>query len=104
MLLFSLTLANALVQNCGKAVKQEIASRMFLDALTRLLRAENTHVTVRNRILELIQSWTDLFRSDSSLGFMVDTFNNLKAEGYSFNTSQPKTPVKVLITNNSLVN
>ncbi|KAI8904773.1 hypothetical protein EDD86DRAFT_212742 [Gorgonomyces haynaldii] len=93
VLLFSLTLSNALVQNCGSKVRREISSRLFVDSLLQLLRRANVHVVVKNRILELIQTWAQDFKSDSSLSFIVDTFESLRRE-YQFPAEKPKSPQK----------
>lgn len=67
VILFSLTVANSLMQNCSSTVKREVASRAFLDALMRQINNQHTHVTVRNRILELIKQWAELASNDASL-------------------------------------
>ncbi|KAI8926630.1 hypothetical protein BC831DRAFT_455489 [Entophlyctis helioformis] len=95
VILFSLTVANSLVQNCGLAVKREVSSRAFLDALVRQVNNKaSVHVTVRNRILELIQQWADAFKAEPSLDYMVQVYNKLKADGFQFSSpahDKPKT-------------
>ncbi|KAJ3091437.1 ESCRT-0 subunit protein hse1 [Quaeritorhiza haematococci] len=88
VVLFALTVANSLVQNCGATVHREISSRAFLDGLVRQVSNKSVHEVVRNRILDLIQQWAGLFKSDPSLGFMVDTYNQLKAQNYPFPTEK----------------
>ncbi|KAI8899419.1 hypothetical protein BC833DRAFT_585848 [Globomyces pollinis-pini] len=93
VVLYSLTLANALVQNCGLTLKQEISSRAYLQTLMKLVNNNNTHITVRNRILDVIQTWANDFKNDSSLDYMVEVYQQLKSDGLEF----PKTvasPVK----------
>ena len=68
VVLYALTLSNSLVQNCTLNVKQEISSRAFLQPLMKMLHG-NTHVTVRNRILDLIQTWALDFKSHPSLEY-----------------------------------
>ncbi|KAJ3163026.1 ESCRT-0 subunit protein hse1 [Geranomyces michiganensis] len=84
VVLFTLTVANSLVHNCGSTVRREIASRAFVDALVKQVHSKTVHEVVRTRILDFIQQWADAFRSDSSLGFMVDSYNTLKAQGAQF--------------------
>ncbi|OAJ42921.1 hypothetical protein, variant [Batrachochytrium dendrobatidis JEL423] len=86
VILFSLTVANSLVQNCGDSIKREISSRPFLDALVRQITTnkQSVHVTVQHRILELIQQWADVFRNEPSLDYMVHIYEQLKSEGHQF--------------------
>ncbi|KAJ3309478.1 ESCRT-0 subunit protein hse1, partial [Blyttiomyces sp. JEL0837] len=90
VVLYTLTVANALVQNCGLKVHQEISSRAFCDALVKLVSNRSIHEIVRSRILDLIQQWAEAFKSNSSLGFMVDTYNQLKSQDYSFPSTNKK--------------
>ncbi|KAH6574403.1 hypothetical protein BASA60_005573 [Batrachochytrium salamandrivorans] len=96
VILFSLTVANSLVQNCDMTVKREVSSRAFLDALVRQITTNkaSVHVTVHHRILELIQQWADVFRSEPSLDYMVQIYNQLKSNGHSFPTLNPKPVVE----------
>ncbi|KAI8818972.1 uncharacterized protein EV422DRAFT_559143 [Fimicolochytrium jonesii] len=84
VVLFALTVSNSLVHNCGKTLRREISSRAFVDALTKQVANKSVHEVVRTRILDFIQQWAEEFKADPSLGFMVDTYNDLKSKGYSF--------------------
>ena len=81
VVLYSLTLANALVQNCNLSLKIEVASRPFLSTLQKLLSNPKTHPAVKNRTLDLIQSWAELFRGESLLDFMGEIYRELVSEG-----------------------
>lgn len=85
VLLYTLTLTNALVQNCNLNLKQEIASRQFLSVLTKLVNSAKTHVTVKSRILDLIYTWSESFKSIQSLDYMTDIYNKLVSEGIYLN-------------------
>ncbi|TPX60035.1 hypothetical protein PhCBS80983_g02044 [Powellomyces hirtus] len=84
VVLFALTVANSLVHNCGKSLRREISSRAFVDALVKQVHNKTVHEVVRTRILDFIQQWAEGFRSDPSLGFMNDTYNQLKMQGALF--------------------
>ncbi|KND04007.1 uncharacterized protein SPPG_01455 [Spizellomyces punctatus DAOM BR117] len=84
VVLFALTVANSLVHNCGKPLRREISSRAFVDALVRVVSGKAVHEVVRTRVLDFIQQWAEEFGRDPSLGFMVDTYNQLKSQGYQF--------------------
>ncbi|KAK5661920.1 hypothetical protein OQA88_10029 [Cercophora sp. LCS_1] len=76
--LYTLEVANALSQNCGKAIHRELSSRAFTDALLKLANDRNTHNQVKAKILERMKEWTDMFKSDPDLGIMYDAYYRLK--------------------------
>lgn len=71
-------LANALSQNCGKAMHRELSSRAFTDALLRLANDRNTHTQVKAKILERMKEWAGMFSKDPDLGVMHDAYYRLK--------------------------
>lgn len=76
--LYTLELAHALCQNCGKAMHQEISSRAFTEALLRLANDRNTHTQVKANILEKMKDWSDMFSKNADLGIMYDAYFRLK--------------------------
>ena len=94
--LYSLELANALVQNCSVLVHRELASRSFTDALLRLAGDRNTHQQVKARILEKMAEWTEIFSSNADLGIMGEA--NLRLKTQSPNLQPPIWPMKAQIT------
>ncbi|KAK7738539.1 ESCRT-0 subunit protein hse1 [Cytospora paraplurivora] len=76
--LYTLELANALSQNCGKPMHRELASRAFTDALLKLANDRNTHTQVKAKILERMKDWSDMFSKDADLGIMYDAYFRLK--------------------------
>ncbi|KAM4062861.1 VHS domain-containing protein [Hirsutella rhossiliensis] len=76
--LYTLELAHALCQNCGKPMHREISSRAFTDALLKLASDRNTHTQVKAKILEKMKDWSDMFSSDAELGIMYDGYYRLK--------------------------
>ncbi|KAK4044331.1 hypothetical protein C8A01DRAFT_12298 [Parachaetomium inaequale] len=76
--LYTLEVANALSQNCGKNIHRELSSRAFTDALLKLANDRNTHAQVKAKILERMKDWSDMFKSDPDLGIMYDAFYRLK--------------------------
>ncbi|KAI9319147.1 hypothetical protein BX666DRAFT_1923544 [Dichotomocladium elegans] len=89
--LYALALSEALVKNCDITVHREISSRVFTNALSRLIHDKTTHESVRKRALEFIQMCSLEFSSDSSLGLMNEVYHSLRAEGIHFpNPQKPK--------------
>ncbi|KAK4230184.1 autophagy-related protein 13 [Podospora fimiseda] len=76
--LYTLEVANALSQNCGKNMHRELSSRAFTDALLKLANDRNTHNQVKAKILERMKDWSDMFKSDPDLGIMYDAYFRLK--------------------------
>lgn len=76
--LYTLEVANAVSQNCGKPMHRELASRAFTDALLKLANDRNTHNQVKAKILERTKDWSDMFKDDADLGIMYDAYYRLK--------------------------
>jgi signal transducing adaptor molecule len=76
--LYTLELAHALCQNCGKPMHREVSSRAFTEALLRLANDRNTHTQVKAKILEKMKDWSDMFSKDADLGIMYDAYYRLK--------------------------
>ncbi|KAJ6787029.1 hypothetical protein PWT90_05668 [Aphanocladium album] len=76
--LYTLELAHALCQNCGKPMHREVSSRAFTDALLKLANDRNAHQQVKSKILEKMNDWSDMFSKDAELGIMYDAYYRLK--------------------------
>jgi len=76
--LYTLEVAHALCQNCGKNIHREVSSRAFTDALLKLANDRNSHTQVKAKILEKMKEWSDMFSQDSELGVMYDAYFRLK--------------------------
>ncbi|KAI0173555.1 hypothetical protein GGR52DRAFT_543490 [Hypoxylon sp. FL1284] len=94
--LYTLELANALSQNCGKSIHRELASRAFTDALLKLANDRNTHQQVKAKILERMQEWSDMFSKDADLGIMYDAYYRLKQSNPTLQA--PSAPQKTGLT------
>lgn len=78
--LYALTLTDTLSKNCGDAIHHEIASRAFMQTLTKLVRDANTHTLVKQRILRLLKSWADEYKNDDTLELVAETVRDLHEE------------------------
>jgi len=94
--LYTLEVANALSQNCGKAMHRELSSRAFTDALLKLANDRNTHNQVKAKILERMKDWSDMFKSDPDLGIMYDAYYRLKQSNPTL--QPPSAPQKTGLT------
>ncbi|KAG1677414.1 Hepatocyte growth factor-regulated tyrosine kinase substrate [Nymphon striatum] len=81
--LFALQVTESCVKNCGAAIHHEVASKVFMDDLRTLIKATSNE-NVKNKVLELIQTWAYAFRSIPSYRAVQDVLNLMKMEGYTF--------------------
>ncbi|KAJ2493718.1 ESCRT-0 subunit protein hse1 [Coemansia sp. RSA 2050] len=93
VVLYTLTLVQSLLENCGQNVKQEVASRAFTTTLTRILNDKTVHDKVKSRILGSIQQWAFDFRQDPTLSLMEETYTKLRAQRFTF--PSPQKPEKI---------
>ncbi|KAK1968345.1 hypothetical protein LY78DRAFT_668402 [Colletotrichum sublineola] len=94
--LYTLELANALSQNCGKNMHRELSSRAFTDAMLKLANDRNTHNQVKAKILERMKEWSDMFSKDPDLGIMYDAYFRLKQSNPTL--QPPSAPQKTGLT------
>ncbi|KAJ2877267.1 ESCRT-0 subunit protein hse1, partial [Coemansia asiatica] len=93
VILYTMTLVDSLLENCGQNVKQEVASRAFTTTLTRVLNDKTVHEKVKSRILGSIQKWAFDFRQDPTLSLMEETYSKLRAQRFIF--PSPQIPDKI---------
>lgn len=75
---------------------RELSSRAFTDALLKLANDRNTHNQVKAKIVERMEGWVDMFKSDPDLGIMADAFYRLKQANPSLHP--PSAPQKNRLT------
>ncbi|KAJ2503010.1 ESCRT-0 subunit protein hse1 [Coemansia sp. RSA 1972] len=93
VVLYTTTLVQSLLENCGQSVKQEVSSRAFTTTLTRVLNDKSVHEKVKSRILGSIQQWAFDFRQDPTLSLMEETYTKLRAQRFVF--PPPQKPEKI---------
>ncbi|EDV27378.1 uncharacterized protein TRIADDRAFT_20773, partial [Trichoplax adhaerens] len=79
---FSLVVLEACVKNCGSPIHDEIASKNFLDDIRSHVKIAPENV--KDKILELVQSWSRAFANSPSYTSFQDTYNIMKMEGHNF--------------------
>lgn len=97
VVLRSLSLLVAIAENCGSRMKQEIATKSFLqDNLISKLSDKKLHTTVKCRIVEVIEQLHNTFKSDPSLKPMSDAYKKVKSnyKHYLKSIQGPSKPAK----------
>ncbi|KAG7662235.1 HSE1 [[Candida] subhashii] len=97
VILRSLSLLVSIAENCGSRMKQEIATKSFLqDNLISKLSDKKLHITVKYRIVEVIEQLYNTFKSDPSLKPMTDAYKKAKSnhKQYFKSTQGPSKPAK----------
>ncbi|KAJ2796339.1 ESCRT-0 subunit protein hse1, partial [Coemansia helicoidea] len=93
VVLYTMTLVQSMVENCGQCVRQQVASRAFTTTLTRVLNDKAMHEKAKSRILGCIQQWAFDFRQDPTLSLMEETYTKLRAQRFAF--PSPQKPKKI---------
>ncbi|XP_040892956.1 target of Myb protein 1-like isoform X2 [Toxotes jaculatrix] len=85
-IMLALTVLEACVKNCGHRFHVLVASQEFVEGVLvrSILPKYNPPTALQDRILSLIQSWADAFRSSPSLSGVVYVYDDLRRRGLEF--------------------
>ncbi|XP_034075551.1 TOM1-like protein 2 isoform X2 [Gymnodraco acuticeps] len=84
--MLALTALETCVKNCGHRFHVQVATRDFIEGvLVKVISPKNNPPTiVQDKVLALIQSWADAFRSSPDLTGVVHIYEELKRKGIEF--------------------
>ncbi|XP_037544271.1 TOM1-like protein 2 isoform X1 [Nematolebias whitei] len=84
--MLALTVLETCVKNCGHRFHVQVANKDFIDGiLVKIISPKaNPPTIVQDKVLSLIQSWADAFRSSPDLTGVVHTYEELKRKGVEF--------------------
>ncbi|XP_065660088.1 TOM1-like protein 2 isoform X2 [Hydra vulgaris] len=87
-ILYTLVVLEAAVKNCGIRFHKQVASKEFLSDLTKLLGGHKNQTTisqeVQDKVLSLVQMWSDAFSSSPEFQQVRVCYETLKTQGYEF--------------------
>lgn len=85
VIMYTLTVLETCVKNCGKAFHVLVANKEFIQDLVKLIGPKNDPpAVVQEKVLNLIQIWADAFRSQPDLNGVVQVYQELKSKGIEF--------------------
>ncbi|GJQ79696.1 hypothetical protein Trydic_g5843 [Trypoxylus dichotomus] len=85
VVMYTLTVLETCVKNCGKPLHILVCSKDFIQELVKLIGPKNDPPTaVQEKVLSLIQSWADAFKSIPELSGVVSVYRDLIAKGIEF--------------------
>ncbi|XP_033630068.1 TOM1-like protein 2 [Asterias rubens] len=83
--MFSLTVLETCVKNCGHRFHIPVCKQEFVKELVKIIQPNmNPPTVVQEKILSIIQSWADAFRSKPDLQGVVKVYEELKQKGIEF--------------------
>ncbi|XP_029008488.1 target of Myb1 membrane trafficking protein-like [Betta splendens] len=85
-IMLTLTVLETCVKNCGHRFHVHVASQEFVEGVLvrSILPKYNPPTVLHDRVLSLIQSWADAFRSSPSLSGVVHVYDDLRKRGLEF--------------------
>eukprot|EP00056_Hartaetosiga_gracilis_P003900 m.69414 g.69414 ORF g.69414 m.69414 type:complete len:592 (-) comp11624_c0_seq1:72-1847(-) len=80
----TLNVTDTLVKNCGKKMHMAVTSKEYIGAMLKIYKHKNTSSAVKEKILSLIQSWSQAFKSDPNLRYVCEVYEDMKYKGVEF--------------------
>lgn len=78
----ALVVTETCVKNCGEPFHRQVADREFVDVLVRTVGASSG--LVREKVLELLQTWSDSFKDAPELQSIHTAYDELVGRGVEF--------------------
>ncbi|KAH8408199.1 hypothetical protein KR215_000071 [Drosophila sulfurigaster] len=85
VIMYTLTVLETCVKNCGKAFHMLVAQKDFINELVKLIGPKNDPPAVmQEKVLSLIQIWADAFKNQPDLNGVTQMYMELKNKGIEF--------------------
>ena len=82
---FAVSVLDTVMKNCGENVHTEVITESYMESLKEVVKNTKSD-NVKNKLLEMIQSWAIGFKDKPNLKVASNLYNIMKAEGYKFPT------------------
>lgn len=84
--MLALSVLEACVKNCGHKFHIYVSTRDFVEnvLVQTILPKNNAPVVLQDRVLSMIQAWSDAFRSSPDLTGVVTVYEDLRRKGVEF--------------------
>ncbi|XP_051743907.1 target of Myb protein 1 isoform X1 [Ctenopharyngodon idella] len=84
--MLALSVLEACVKNCGHKFHIYVSTRDFVEnvLVQTILPKNNAPVVLQDRVLSMIQAWSDAFRSSPDLTGVVTVYEDLRRKGLEF--------------------
>ncbi|XP_077068033.1 target of Myb1 membrane trafficking protein isoform X2 [Siphateles boraxobius] len=85
-IMLALSVLEACVKNCGHKFHIYVSTRDFVEnvLVQTILPKNNAPVVLQDRVLSMIQAWSDAFRSSPDLTGVVTVYEDLRRKGLEF--------------------
>lgn len=96
VIIYTLIVLETCVKNCGKAFHLLVAQKDFIQELVKLIGPKNDPPqSIQDKVLTLIQTWAETFRSQPDLSGVVQMYAELKTKGIEFPATglEPAAPI-----------
>ncbi|XP_032599263.1 TOM1-like protein 2 isoform X2 [Drosophila grimshawi] len=85
VIMYTLTVLETCVKNCGKAFHVLVAQKDFINDLVKLIGPKNDPPAImQEKVLSLIQIWADAFKNQPDLNGVTQMYMELKNKGIEF--------------------
>ncbi|XP_032290871.1 TOM1-like protein 2 isoform X2 [Drosophila virilis] len=85
VVMYTLTVLETCVKNCGKAFHVLVAQKDFINDLVKLIGPKNDPPAImQEKVLSLIQIWADAFKNQPDLNGVTQMYMELKNKGIEF--------------------
>ncbi|XP_023180076.1 TOM1-like protein 2 [Drosophila hydei] len=85
VIMYTLTVLETCVKNCGKAFHVLVAQKDFINELVKLIGPKNDPPAImQEKVLSLIQIWADAFKNQPDLNGVTQMYMELKNKGIEF--------------------
>ncbi|XP_050713850.1 TOM1-like protein 2 isoform X2 [Eriocheir sinensis] len=97
VVMYTLTVLEACVKNCGKRFHIHACSKDFVQELVKLIGPKNEPPpAVQEKVLSLIQAWADAFRHQPELSGVSQVYAELKHKGVEFPATNLETMAPII--------